>query len=142
MPRHLRASARRAGRASVRPRGLAAYRLTAAAGLTASLLALAGCAGDLAADTQSAYQRYWQCAHRAAAVTPNRARLAPREVAMRAQAQCNHAYRAFSQAKQREVRSVVPKDDRLMADALAAESALQRRKMVTARLTELVAERR
>ncbi|WP_353250332.1 hypothetical protein [Salinisphaera sp. T31B1] len=106
-------------------------------------VSLAGCAGGPQPDpSEPAYQSYWQCAYNAAMPYAADRALPARQAAMRAQAQCNGPYQNYVEAKRRYVQSVVPASDRRMADTMATQAALERRKMVTQRLTTLVAEAR
>jgi hypothetical protein len=122
-------------------RVLAFNRLTTV--LVAAGALLAGCASSPRQDpTEPAYQRYWQCAYGAAMPYAEDYSVSPRAAAMRAQAACNASYRAYRDARIRYVRSVVPSQDRTMATTLGTQAALARRKAVTQRLTELVADAR
>ena len=115
------------------------------AGLLAMLAAvlLAGCAGGPPEDpTEPAYQRYWQCAYAAAMPYAADYSVSPRSAAARAQSACDNVYRAYRDARISYVRSVVPAQDRAMATTLGSQAARERYKMVTQRLTELVAEAR
>jgi hypothetical protein len=109
-----------------------------------ALVALAGCASSPSQSdpSEADYQRYWGCAYAAAMGHAPDADLPARQAAMRAQAECYPSYLAYRDAKIRYVRSVVPESDRHMAITLASEAALQRRKAITQRLTELVADAR
>ena len=115
------------------------------AGLLAMLAAvlIAGCAGGPPEDpTEPAYQRYWQCAYGAAMPYAADYSVSPRSAAARAQSACANVYRAYRDARINYVRSVVPSHDRDMATTLGNQAARERRKMVTQRLIELVAEAR
>ena len=108
------------------------------------LLVVAGCASTppRTDPSEAEYQRYWNCTYAAAMPYAADRQLPARQAAMRAQAQCYPSYLTYRDARIRHVRSVVPASDRQMAITLATQAALQRRKAVTQRLTELVAEAR
>lgn len=114
------------------------------AGLTLGLLLLAGCASapQHSDPSEADYQRYWNCAYAAAMPYAPDRQLPARQAAMRAQAQCYPSYLTYRDARIRHMRSVVPASDQQMAITLATQAALQRRKAVTQRLTELVAQAR
>ena len=111
--------------------------------LAVALLILAGCGGAPRTDPSEAdYQRYWACAYAAAMPYASDRNLPARQAAMRAQSACYPSYVVYRDAKIRHVQSAVPAGDRQMATTLGTQAALQRRKAVTKRLTELVAEAR
>lgn len=106
------------------------------------VLVLAGCASQPKEAADAAFTAYWRCAYAAAMTHTTDTRMEPHAAAMRAQAACNPAYETYRAQKTRYVRSVVPDSERAMASSLADNAALQRRKEVTRRLTEIVAEAR
>jgi|AntDeeMetagen681_2_1112603.scaffolds.fasta_scaffold02687_4 hypothetical protein len=111
--------------------------------LVALMTLLAACASAPRSDPSEAdYQHYWSCAYAAAMPHAANQKLPPRQAAMRAQAECYPSYLTYRDARIRHVRSLVPDDNRPMATTLATQAALERRKAITQRLTELVAEAR
>lgn len=112
--------------------------------LCAFSVLVAGCASAPPRNdpSEADYQRYWQCTYAAAMPYVSARHMPARQAAMRAQVQCYPSYLAYRDARVRHVRSLVPARDSQMAITLATQAALERRKAVTRRLTELVAEAR
>lgn len=102
----------------------------------AALMGLAGCAAGPKAHTDQAYKAYWTCASQATRAYAGNRTLPTRQVAARAQAQCNPRYDAYRRAQVNLVRSKLASDNAGLADRLGEQQALIMRRQVTASLTD------
>ncbi|GAB3674247.1 hypothetical protein [Salinisphaera aquimarina] len=106
------------------------------------VIVLAGCASHPRDQRQAAYEAYWNCAFAEARPYIDDHQVSPSAAAMRAQAQCNDSYAQYRTVNSDYVRSVVRPDGYEMATRLADQSALQKRRDLTQRLTTWVAQAR